>query len=38
MPDVKRALSKAARDDMRSLSSMLTKIIVEYLRKHGYLK
>jgi hypothetical protein len=38
MPDVKRALDKAASDDMRSISSLLTKIVVDYLSKRGYLK
>jgi len=37
-PETKAALEKAAKDDMRSLSSLLEKILVEWLRKKGYLK
>ena len=37
-PEVKDALALAASDDMRSLSSMVEKILVQYLRTHGYLK
>jgi hypothetical protein len=37
-PETKAALEKAAADDMRSLSSMIEKILVEWLRSNGYLK
>ncbi|HEX2526906.1 MAG TPA: hypothetical protein VHL31_11510 [Geminicoccus sp.] len=36
-PDVKAALEKAAKDDMRSLSSLMEKIVTEWLRERGYL-
>jgi hypothetical protein len=31
-------LEKAAKDDMRSLSSLMEKSLIEWLRKQGYLK
>jgi hypothetical protein len=37
-PDVKAALAKAAKDDTRSFSSMVTKIVVDWLKAKGYLK
>jgi hypothetical protein len=37
-PDTKAALEKAAADDRRSLSSMIDRILVEWLRRKGYLK
>lgn len=37
-PETKAALEKAAHDDMRSLSSLIEKILVEWLRANGYLK
>lgn len=37
-PETRSALEKAAKDDMRSLSSLMEKILVEWLRKKGYLK
>jgi hypothetical protein len=37
-PEVKEALDKASKDDVRSLSSMVEKILVEWLRANGYLK
>ncbi len=36
-PELKTALDKAAADDLRSVSSMVEKILTEYLREHGYL-
>lgn len=36
-PEVKEAIEKAAKDDMRSVSSLVEKILVEWLRTHGYL-
>ena len=36
-PELKAALDKAAKDDLRSMSSMVEKILTEYLREHGYL-
>jgi hypothetical protein len=35
---VKAALEKAARDDARSLSSLMEKIIGDWLGGHGYLE
>ena len=37
-PEIKAALQKAAADDMRSMSSLIDKILIEWLRKKGYLK
>lgn len=37
-PETKVALEKAAKDDTRSVSSMVEKILTDYLRKNGYLK
>lgn len=37
-PDEKAALEKAAAADDRSVSAMVRKITVEWLRKHGHLK
>jgi hypothetical protein len=37
-PETKAALEKAATDDFRSVSSLVEKILVEWLRKKGYLK
>jgi hypothetical protein len=36
--DVKAALEKAAKDDVRSLSSLVEKVLTEWLRDKGYLK
>lgn len=36
-PSLKAALENAAVDDMRSTSSMVEKILTEWLREHGYL-
>lgn len=36
-PDVKDALERAASRDMRSMSAMLEKIAIEWLRANGYL-
>lgn len=36
-PEVKAALERAAKDDHRSLSSLIDKILVEWLRERGYL-
>jgi hypothetical protein len=33
----KAALEKAARDDLRSVSSLIEKVLVEWLREKGYL-
>lgn len=35
--DTKDALEKAAKDDLRSVSSMVEKIITDWLREKGYL-
>lgn len=37
-PTVKAAAEKAAVDDRRSLSSLVEKLLTDYLRKKGYLK
>lgn len=37
-PETKAAAEKAAQDDMRSLSSLIEKLLTDYLRKHSYLK
>lgn len=37
-PETKAALEKAAKDDMRSVSSLIEKVLVEWLRDKGYLK
>lgn len=37
-PSLKAAAEKAASDDQRSLTSLVEKLLVEYLRKKGYLK
>jgi hypothetical protein len=36
-PDVKAAAEKAAKSDVRSLSSFIEKLLTDYLRKHGHL-
>jgi hypothetical protein len=36
--EVKAAAEKAAKDDTRSLSSFIEKLVTEHLRKKGYLK
>jgi hypothetical protein len=36
-PETKAALEKAAKDDLRSVSSLIEKILVEWLRSKGYL-
>lgn len=37
-PALKEASEKAAADDNRSLTSLVEKLLTDYLRKHGYLK
>lgn len=36
-PEVKEALEKAAKDDVRSVSSLIEKILKDWLRENGYL-
>jgi len=36
-PEVKAALEKAAEDDLRSVSSLAEKVLIEWLRDRGYL-
>jgi hypothetical protein len=36
-PDMKEAAEKAAADDHRSLTSLIEKLLADYLRKKGYL-
>lgn len=35
--ETKDALEKAAKDDMRSVSSLVEKVLIEWLRQQGYL-
>lgn len=35
--DVKAAAEKAAKDDTRSLSSLIEKLLTEHLKEKGYL-
>ena len=35
-PETKAALERAAKDDMRSVSSLVEKILVEWLRENNY--
>jgi hypothetical protein len=37
-PDLKAALDKAAADDKRNATSMVTKILSDWLKAAGYLK
>jgi hypothetical protein len=37
-PPVKAALEKAAKDDARSITSLVTKVMTDWLKEHGYLK
>lgn len=37
-PEIKSALENAARDDERSISSMVTIILRKWLEEKGYLK
>lgn len=36
-PETKEALERAAKDDLRSVSSLVEKVLVEWLRSKGYL-
>jgi len=36
-PSMKAAAEKAATDDERSLTSLIEKLLADYLRKRGYL-
>jgi hypothetical protein len=36
-PDVKEAAERAAKDDTRSLSSLIQRVLVEHLKAKGYL-
>jgi hypothetical protein len=38
LPSVKAALDKAARDDSRTTSQLVQKIITDWLKEKGYLK
>ena len=35
--ETKAALEKAAKDDMRSVSSLIEKVLTEHLKSNGYL-
>ena len=37
-PEVKTAAEKAAEDDHRSLSSLIEKVLADYLKRRGYLE
>jgi hypothetical protein len=37
-PSLKTAAEKAAADDKRSLTSLVEKLLSDYLKKRGYLK
>lgn len=37
-PSLKAAAEKAAASDQRSLTSLVDKLLVEYLKKRGFLK
>ena len=37
-PALKAAADKAAADDQRSLTSLVEKLLSDYLKKNGYLK
>lgn len=37
-PEVKAAAEKAAKDDTRSMSSFMEKLLTEHLKAKGYLK
>jgi hypothetical protein len=36
-PELKEAAEKAAADDRRSLTTLVEKLLADYLRKRGYL-
>jgi len=36
--DKKAALEQAAKDDVRSVSSLIEKILTHWLKEHGYVK
>jgi hypothetical protein len=37
-PDLKAAADKAAADDQRSLTSLIEKLLTDFLKKNGYLE
>ncbi len=37
-PSLKAAAERAAADDHRSLTSLIEKLLADYLKNHGYLK
>ena len=37
-PEIKIALEKAAKDDTRSVSSLMEKLVTDWLRDKGYLQ
>jgi hypothetical protein len=37
-PSLKEAAEKAANDDNRSLTSLVEKLLLDHLKKRGYLK
>lgn len=36
-PSLKEAAEKAAKDDTRSLSSLIEKVLTDFLKQNGYL-
>lgn len=36
-PEIKAAAEKAAKDDSRSLSNLIEKVLADWLRERGYL-
>jgi len=36
-PELKAAAERAATDDRRSVTSLIEKLLAEYLEEHGYL-
>lgn len=37
-PSIKEAIEKAAKEDRRTVSALIEKIVVEWLKAKGYLK
>ncbi len=36
-PHIRAAIERAAKDDMRSSSSLVDKVMTQWLKEHGYL-
>ena len=37
-PTLKKAIDQAAADDSRSVASLVEKVLIDFLRKNGYLQ